>query len=147
MLRRKLARLLRMPEFWLVTLVGNALTAAGAWGFYLAETGLNASLRSRFDAFWWSVQTVTSVGYGDIVAVTSTGKVVGIVMMILGTALFASYTALFAGVLLAPDIAAEVERELDGEQRALHDQLHAIERQLFLLRESLRKRTKGSGNR
>ena len=49
------------------------------------------------------VQTITTVGYGDIVAITVPGKILAIFTMIFGSLSIVLYTAFFAGVLIAPE--------------------------------------------
>jgi voltage-gated potassium channel len=44
-------------------------------------------------AIWWAIQTVTTVGYGDHVPTTTTGRVVGGVEMVLGVSFIAFLTA------------------------------------------------------
>jgi len=44
-------------------------------------------------AIWWVLQTITTVGYGDIVPTTATGKVVGAIEMVLGVSFIAFLTA------------------------------------------------------
>ena len=56
----------------------------GGLGLTLVETGQDLS---SGDGLWWSVQTVTTVGYGDIVPETDTGRLVGAVVMLTGIAL------------------------------------------------------------
>ncbi len=45
-------------------------------------------------AMWWAVETLTTVGYGDLVPVTALGKVVGGVVSIVGVAALALFTSL-----------------------------------------------------
>jgi len=52
------------------------------------------------DALWWSFATATTTGYGDITPVTDTGKILSIILMLVGLALFSMYTALFAEAIL-----------------------------------------------
>src|SRR4029078_1907515 len=51
------------------------------------------------EALWWSLQTVTTVGYGDIVPESTRGQVIGGVVMLLGIAASAVLTALVTSAL------------------------------------------------
>jgi len=42
---------------------------------------------------WWSLQTVTTVGYGDVTPKDTAGKIVGAVVMLEGIAFLAIVTA------------------------------------------------------
>jgi voltage-gated potassium channel len=53
-----------------------------------------------FEALWWSVVTMTTVGYGDIVPATSTGKVIGILVMASGIGLVSTLTGNLASLLV-----------------------------------------------
>jgi voltage-gated potassium channel Kch len=44
-------------------------------------------------AVWWALQTITTVGYGDIVPTTAAGRVVGGIEMVLGVSFIAILTA------------------------------------------------------
>jgi voltage-gated potassium channel len=45
-------------------------------------------------AMWWSIITLTTVGYGDVVPTTIGGKIVGAFVAVLGVAMFALPTAI-----------------------------------------------------
>lgn len=47
-------------------------------------------------AFWWAIATLTTVGYGDVVPVTSAGKFVGGIIAILGIGIVALPTGLIS---------------------------------------------------
>ena len=44
-------------------------------------------------AIWWALQTVTTVGYGDVVPTTTVGRVIGGIEMVLGISFIAFLTA------------------------------------------------------
>lgn len=71
-----------------VIIGGVVLTAATA--LHLAEGHVQPKAFGSIPAaVWWALATVTTVGYGDVVPVTSLGKVIGSVVMILGYGLLA----------------------------------------------------------
>lgn len=50
---------------------------------YWVEAGAEgANIHSLVDAIWYSIVTLTTVGYGDFFPVTSTGKIIGITFVI-----------------------------------------------------------------
>ncbi len=73
-------------------------------------------------ALWWAVQTVTTVGFGDVVPKTVGGRLIGILVMLEGLAFLAVITALVTSTFVAraqrelrapnqlDDIAARLDR-------------------------------------
>ena len=58
----------------------------GAAVAYHAEHATNPGFATYGDALWWGIVTLTTVGYGDIVPETSTGRWAGVMIMITGIA-------------------------------------------------------------
>lgn len=54
------------------------------------------NIKSFFDAIWWTIVTITTVGYGDYYPVTIAGRIVGIIIIILGFIIFSTFTAYVA---------------------------------------------------
>ena len=51
------------------------------------------------DAVWWAVVTITTVGYGDLVPVTTEGRIAAGILMVGGLAVFGSIAATLAAYL------------------------------------------------
>lgn len=66
-----------------------------------------ASIASFGDALWWSITTVTTVGYGDYSPVTTQGRVIAACLMIGGISLIGVVTATIASWI--------VERVSEGD--------------------------------
>ncbi len=56
---------------------------------YLLEPG---TVSNAFGGVWWSLVTMTTVGYGDIVPQTTAGRLLAALLMIMGIAMFAMIT-------------------------------------------------------
>jgi voltage-gated potassium channel len=69
-------------------------------------------------AYWWAVETVTTVGYGDVVPHSPEGRIVGTLLMLTGLSLIPTLTSVIVSVLLAKRRQAEQERieHLETEQ-------------------------------
>jgi voltage-gated potassium channel Kch len=52
------------------------------------------------DALWWALQTVTTVGYGDVVPTSDTGRVIGAFVIISGIAFLTVITAAVTAALI-----------------------------------------------
>jgi voltage-gated potassium channel len=65
-------------------------------------------------AMWYTLQTVTTVGYGDSVPTTEVGRIVGAGVMVVGVALIAILTASITSVFVA---AAQRRRRAGSEAR------------------------------
>ena len=69
------------------------LTLIGGNVIYLVEP---ENFNSAFDGVWWSLVTMSTVGYGDYVTHTLAGRIVAGAAMITGIVLFAIVTGLFS---------------------------------------------------
>lgn len=50
--------------------------------FFAVEHGVNPQVSTFEDALWFVLQTITTVGYGDIIPVTAIGRVIGVISML-----------------------------------------------------------------
>ncbi len=82
---------------------------------YLFEHGSNPGFSGIHDGIWWAFVTMTTVGYGDIVPVTFAGRVVGVVTMVFGIAL---YSLVIANVTRWVEALAARERERKPGRRS-----------------------------
>jgi len=55
---------------------------------YLIEHGSNPGFESIHDGLWWAFVTLTTVGYGDIVPQTEAGRIVAVILMVFGVAVY-----------------------------------------------------------
>jgi voltage-gated potassium channel len=79
------------------------------------------------DSLWWSIVTITSVGYGDLAPVTARGRIVGVGLMIAGLA----FLGVAAGSLAAFFRVEDADRAGDkSRDDARHDELLAEIRRL-----------------
>ncbi|MFC1912508.1 potassium channel family protein [Chloroflexota bacterium] len=97
-------------DFLLVYGIGLVIVAATVVAS--VEGGEGASIRSFPDAFWWAMATITTVGYGDMVPISTVGRAMGYVLMLGGIAFFSGITANLAYFLV---------RGRDTRDKALHD--------------------------
>jgi len=76
----------------------------GAFLVLIFEVQANEDFDSLGDAIWWVLVTMTTVGYGDRVPITTGGRVIGITVMFLGVALVSLFTATVSSIFVARQI-------------------------------------------
>ena len=82
---------------------------------------------------WWATQTVTTVGYGDVVPDQTAGQLIAAVLMIGGLSFFAVITGAITSLFVTR---AEAERRAAGDDPVVR-RLDEIGRQLETLRADL----------
>jgi voltage-gated potassium channel Kch len=98
--RAEAAGYLIVLAVFLVLIVGGSLVA-----IVEAPAG-NANIRTASDALWWTFVTIATVGYGDLYPVTTVGRIVGVITMAVGIALFGVLTSFLAQAFLRSRAAA-----------------------------------------
>ena len=98
---------------WLLLAWLGVMVVCSAW-LYVAEHGVNKAVDNPFDALWWGVVTLTTVGYGDVTPVTTEGRIAAMALMLLGIGLFGAITATITSYLMASDL-RRVERKVEAD--------------------------------
>ena len=80
-----------MNKIFYLLVAAVIVIIAGTVIMHRLESGAeNSQMTTLLDALWWCVATVTTVGYGDVVPVTSIGRIVALVYMFFGIILIST---------------------------------------------------------
>jgi len=88
---KALFRTLLTPLLVYFTLIGNIIMFTSAYAFYQFEKESNDTVSSYWDALWWAICTVSTVGYGDIYPITTLGKITGAFLILFGVVFFLGF--------------------------------------------------------
>lgn len=90
----------------------------------IAEDDKSANIKTAEDAIWWSVTTMTTVGYGDKYPTTMEGRVVAMALMFSGVGLFGAFSGLVASFVVG-------QRQTDSpELREILARLETLDKKL-----------------
>lgn len=105
----------------------------GSWVIVpIEESAPHATITTFPRAVWWSIETATTVGYGDFFPVTAWGRVIASLIMFVGISAYSVITAAVATWFVSS--AATRMRQLAGDARRIEergrtqaaDDLHAL---------------------
>jgi len=86
------------------------------------------------DGLWWAIQTVTTVGYGDLVPGSTTGRLVATLVMVVGIGFLTVITATITSAFIE-----SARRRLEGtETETLAAQLDHISKRLDAIEAGLK---------
>ncbi|GAA3675500.1 ion transporter [Arthrobacter ginkgonis] len=92
---------------------GSSLYILLLMGIFVLEFGSLAMLRveqdapganitTASDALWYTIVTISTVGYGDQYPVTDAGRFIGAVVIVIGVGIFGTFTGYLANFFLSP---------------------------------------------
>lgn len=94
------------------------IVVASSIAILVLESTAASEIHTPLDAIWYVVSTITTVGYGDEVPISPGGKVLGIMLMIVGVGFFSILTASLSSYFM---------RDIETEEEKLKDKINSLE--------------------
>ena len=125
-----------------VAVIAMIVVIVGAIVAYHAEHPVNKEFATFGDSLWWAIVTLTTVGYGDIVPITPTGRWVAVMIMITGVAVLGLLSGSLAsffrgdpkGVDASQEAGADPEGDEGSDEELPESALGALAREVSMLR-------------
>jgi voltage-gated potassium channel len=110
--RFSLAFKLIKEELTMFSLVSFILIYLSAVGIYYFENTVQPeAFSSIFSSLWWSVVTLTTVGYGDVIPVTIGGRIFTFIILMIGLGIIAIPSGMISSALTEARDIEKAERE------------------------------------
>jgi voltage-gated potassium channel len=101
----------------------------GAFGIYITEaTHTNANIKTPGDALWWSVETITTVAYGEFYPVTITGKIIATGVMFAAIGILWTLIPLLSSRFIAARLKQHQSGLLDETKEVIKNRIDEIEK-------------------
>jgi voltage-gated potassium channel len=121
------------------TIAASTMTIAIAAGF-LMRLADQESFPNIWRGLWWAIQTVTTVGYGDVVPRTVAGRIIASLVMLAGIGFISVLTATVAAAFIE-----SARRRLEADRSDSTDaKLEELRAQIAALEAAVRSRSEGS---
>jgi voltage-gated potassium channel len=98
-----------------------------------------AKITTGWDAFWYSIVTITTVGYGDYYPVTYWGRITAMFIMITGVGIIGALASLLSSLLVGSPSAPTEEAAVEALAPTVEHELATIKNELAVLRQLLEK--------
>ena len=133
-----------------VILAMLVITTGSIFVLFFESQSPDANITAGGDSVWWSIVTITTVGYGDRYPVTAGGRITAMFVMFSGVGIIGALASILASALIPPPKKAEEPAEPQpGENppavsgAAVEHELAAVKTELAALRQLLEKREGG----
>jgi len=127
-----------MNKLFYLLFIAAGVIVSGSFVMYLVESQHpDSQINTMLDAVWWTVSTVTTVGYGDVVPVTDTGKIVAIFFMFFGIGVLGIFLSVLGTQFYKHRFEKE-EKDISHAQRLILDRLDDLEKNQEKLQKDLR---------
>jgi voltage-gated potassium channel len=100
----------------------------------------DANIRTGWDALWYAIVTITTVGYGDRYPVTALGRISGIFIMFAGVGIIGVLASILSSILIgSPEEPEEDEKSIATPALSVEAELTAIKTELAEMHKLLEK--------
>lgn len=99
------------------------------WMLKLEQNAPGANIVTASDALWYTIVTISTVGYGDQYPVTLSGRILGSVIIVIGVGIFGTFTGYLANLFLSPKPPKEEAEVLETRERVAHLQTLLLQQQ------------------
>ncbi len=86
----------------------------GAIAIYVLEDMKNPNIQNIFDAIYWSLVTISTVGYGDISPISDLGRVIAMIIILFGIAMISFATSVIVSAFSEKLDELKEERVIDN---------------------------------
>lgn len=101
----------------------------GALGIYIAESpNPEASIHSLYDAFWWAIETITTVAYGEYYPITFTGRIIAGVLMFAAIGILWTVVALITAKLVERRVKQPSSGIIQDIKNMIKDKIDVVEK-------------------
>jgi voltage-gated potassium channel len=126
-----LANRSRYTGFITILMTIIILTTCSVLVLQFESKSADANIKSGWDALWYAVVTITTVGYGDFYPKTILGRIAGMFIMFAGVGIIGVLASILSSILVgAPATPAEEEAPVAEPAVLANDELAAIKNEL-----------------
>ncbi len=125
-----LANRSRYTGFITILLTIIILTTCSVLVLQFESKSPDANIHNGWDALWYAVVTITTVGYGDRYPVTALGRISGMFIMFAGVGIIGVLASLLSSILIGSPATTEEEATKAAPALPVEDEFAAIKNEL-----------------
>jgi voltage-gated potassium channel len=131
----------RYATFLTLLLTIIVLTVASVLVLQFESKSADANIHSGADAIWYSIVTITTVGYGDRYPVTTGGRITAMFIMFMGVGIIGALASILASLLVGGSAPAEEETSPAEPAPSVAEELKTIKDELAVMQQMMEKMT------
>jgi voltage-gated potassium channel len=134
----------RYATFLTILLTILVLTVSSTLVLQFESKSSDATITTGGDALWYSIVTITTVGYGDFYPVTPAGRITAMFIMFMGVGIIGALASILASLLVGGSSPAEEEATPAAEPAiSVEDELATIKEELAVMHQLLQRMSAG----
>jgi voltage-gated potassium channel len=106
----------RESAVWASVFISIVVVFSASIAVLELEREAGGNIANAEDALWWSITTITTVGYGDRYPVTTEGRLVAVALMVVGVGLFGMLSGAAASWFMQTPVEAVPAQAYEGRE-------------------------------